>query len=145
MSNFADDPGRDVSHGTHQTAPQPSALAGSVKPSPGRLLFLNASILTTYGLYRYEPVTPEAAQRLIAEFRRAGRPLYSAVGHRATAALMTRLLGIEVPFNRVTVEHLVGESAIVLRLNQRPPEGLVLSIADIEAIGYELGLVTRLE
>ncbi len=145
MSNSADDQGRAVGHGTHQTTSQPSALAASVKPSPGRLLFLNASILTTYGLYRYEPVTLEAARQLIARFRQTGRILYSAVGHRATAALMTRLLGTEVPFNRVTVEHLVGESAIVLRLNQRPPEGLVLSIADIEAIGYELGLVTRLE
>ncbi len=145
MSNFADDPGRDVSRSAGQTRHQPPALAASPNLPSGRLLFLNASILTTYGLYRYEPVTPEAAQRLIAEFRQAGRPLYSAVGHRATAALMTRLLGIEVPFNRVTIEHLVGESAIVLRLHQRPPEGMVLSIADIEAIGYELGLVTRLE
>jgi len=33
----------------------------------------------------------------------------------------------------------------VLRLHQRPPEGVILSVADIEAIGYELGLVTRLE
>lgn len=107
-------------------------------------MFLNASILTTYGIYRYEALTCEAARQLIADARRAGRPLYSGVGHRATATLMTRLLGVEVPFNRVTIEHLPGESAIVLRLNQRPPEGVVLSVADIEAIGYELGLVTRL-
>jgi len=138
----------------HPVTPQPGHAGNKAphqspglveKPQPGRLLFLNASILTTYGVYRYEPVTPEAAQQLIAEFRRTGRDLYSAVGHRATAALMTRLLGIDVPFNRVTIEQAVGEPAIVLRLNQRPPEGLVLSIADIEAIGYELGLVTRLE
>ncbi|QUW01294.1 DUF1874 domain-containing protein [Chloracidobacterium sp. MS 40/45] len=145
MSNPADDPVQELGHSLHETPHQPAGLTTPSNRPSGRLLFLNASILTAYGVYRYEPVTPEAARQLIARFRQAGRTLYSAVGHRATAALMTRLLGIEVPFNRVTVEHLAGESAIVLRLNQRPPEGVVLSIADIEAIGYELGLVTRLE
>jgi|GEM_PF-280100 Domain of unknown function (DUF1874). len=145
MPTLANDPDRD--RGPISTLPphRPLALATQQHQLPSRLLFLNASILTAYGVYRYEPVTPEAAQQLIAECRRAGRSLYSAVGHRATAALMTRLLGIEIPFNRVTIEQLVGEQAIVLRLHQRPPEGVILSVADIEAIGYELGLVTRLE
>ncbi|MGQ9896721.1 MAG: STIV orfB116 family protein [Acidobacteriota bacterium] len=114
-------------------------------PPSRRLLFLNASILTAYGVYRYELVTLDRARQIIAEFRQSGCNLYSAVGHRSTAALMTRLLGVDIPFNRVAVEQLVGESAIVLCLNCRPPEGMVLSLADIEAIGYELGLMTRLE
>ncbi len=112
---------------------------------PRCLSLINASILTAYGLYRYEPLTVEGARRLIAQSQSNGVRLRSAVGHTATASLLTRLLGVEIPVNRIAIAQQVGEQAIVFRLNSRPPEGAILSEPELEAIGYELGLLTRLE
>lgn len=112
---------------------------------PPCISLINSSVLTAYGLYRYEPLTIEAARRLVARSQSDGVRLRSAIGHAATARLMTRLLGVEVPVSRVAIAQQVGEQAIVFRLNERPPEGVVLSEAELEAIGYELGLLTRLE
>ncbi|MCS7080909.1 MAG: YddF family protein [Chloracidobacterium sp.] len=112
---------------------------------PPCILLINASILTAYGLYRYEPLTIEDARRLVTYSQSNGVQLRSAIGHAATAKLLTRLLGVEVPVNRIAITQQVGEQAIVFRLKDRPPEGAILSETELEAIGYELGLLTRLE
>jgi hypothetical protein len=109
-----------------------------------RLTFLNAPIVTAPGVYNYEILTPQAARKLLTEFQEQNREICSAVGHEATAEVMTRLLKFPVKFNRVEFTQKTDDVALVFKLKKRAPEGTVLCCEELEAIGYELGLLTRL-
>lgn len=108
------------------------------------LTILNTSILTQYGTYTYVPLTlPEA--RGLAQVRAKQGALQSAVGHQSTADILTSLLDVPVPMNRIQYVQAPGEQALVFKLRGRPEEGKILSIPEIEALGYEFGLLARVE
>jgi len=64
----------------------------------------------------------------------------SAVGHEATAKVLSQLLGIEVPANRVTIWLKKGDKAIHFFLKQRLPEGKVLSEEELRKLEFWLVL-----
>jgi hypothetical protein len=100
---------------------------------------LNTAILTGYGEWRFEgPVPVERAR----EFLAGG--FVSAVGHVGAAEFLSRLLGVEVVVNRISVEMQPGDRAVVLRLKTRLPEGVVLTDEQMRSLPFELGLLTRL-
>ncbi len=103
------------------------------------LTLLNTSILTAYGSYRYEPLSLELAQQLVAE------GFVSAVGHDSTAQILSALLGVAVPVNRFDYQQYPGEQAVIFKLKRRPPEGAILTAEELQSIGYEFGLLTRLD
>ena len=103
------------------------------------IAILNTSILTAFGSYTYEESNLEEARELV----RADR-YFSAVGHQATAEILTDLLGVQVPMNRIAYEQPPGEVALVFKLKGRPPEGVVLDREGVEAVGYGFGLLTRI-
>ncbi len=88
-----------------------------------------------WGNWRMEPVTP--AQVAIALFPEGGRGWTSAVGHESTAAIISDLIGQNVPANRITVEPVPGDVFYCFRLLSRPPEGAILDRATLERIGFE--------
>ncbi len=105
----------------------------------GRVYVINSPILTAYGEWRFEgPLSPERARSLLES------GFESSVGHGATAGFLTQLLGVDIPENRSRIMMQPGDRALVLRLTSRIEEGRVLSAAELEAIPYELGLLTRL-
>lgn len=106
-----------------------------------KITILNTSILTCYGRFDYVPTDLEKARTLVQT--NAGE-VQSAVGHKSTADILTTLLGIDVPVNRVQYEQQVGEVALVFKLRGRPEEGKILTAEEIEAIGYDFGLIVRL-
>jgi hypothetical protein len=110
-----------------------------------RLTFLNAPILTAPGDYRYEPITLTAARDLVRDFHESGRTIQSAIGHASTAELMTTMLKYPVANNRIHFIQTPSDIALVFKLKQRAPEGVVLTRQEIEAIGYELGLLSRID
>ncbi|MCL2869812.1 YddF family protein, partial [Candidatus Saccharibacteria bacterium] len=67
----------------------------------------------------------------------------SAVGHESTAQVLTTLLGITVPMNRIQFRQAAGQVALVFKLNGRPEEGKVLTAEEIETIGYSFQKLTR--
>jgi hypothetical protein len=108
-----------------------------------QLILLNTSILTSFGTYVYKPITLEEAQELVKEFQRKGKTIQSAIGHQATAELLSSLLEVAVAANRVEYRQTTKDAALIFKLKGRPPEGKVLSREELEEIGYGFGLLTR--
>lgn len=103
-----------------------------------RLALLNTSILTTAGLYELQDISLDDARELV-----KANELDSAIGHASTAEIMSTLLGVEVPVNRQMFVQNVNQTALVFKLNGRPEEGKILSVEEIERIGYKFQLLTR--
>jgi len=59
---------------------------------------------------------------------------FSAVGHQATAELLSTLLGVQVPLNRVNVTINDGQQIIICQLLVRLAEGQVLSLPEIQSL-----------
>ena len=66
----------------------------------------------------------------------------SAVGHESTAAIMSELLGVQVPVDRIQVEPKVGDMLLCFKLKERAPEGVILDREEIEALRPEWVLMT---
>ena len=107
------------------------------------LTLLNTSIITAYGEYRYAPLTLAQARVALQECVAQNIPVQSAIGHAATAELLTQLLEYPVAANRCEFRQEVGAAALVFKLRGRVPEGRILTRAELETIGYDFGWLTR--
>ncbi len=81
----------------------------------------------------FEKIDAETAKRFI-----TNKVVQSYIGHEQTAKILSLLLGIPVSTNRSMLKITEGE-LIIFTLNQRLPEGKVLStLEEIEQIGYTI-------
>lgn len=101
---------------------------------------LNTPILTEYGTYNFVRITVDMAKEMVNDYT---EKFTSAVGHQGTAEIISRLLNVNVPMNRVAIKMQPGDSAIVFRLLERLPEGKILSAEELDVIPYEFGLLER--
>jgi hypothetical protein len=106
------------------------------------ITLLNTSILTDFGEYEYKPLAADRAGYIARAFHGCGK-LQSAIGHQATADILSELLGVPVEMNRIAYVQPVGHMAIVFKLKGRVPEGTILSREQIEAMGYDFGTLVR--
>jgi len=102
------------------------------------IAILNTSIATSDGTYSLETINLSKARQMVRNV-----DIISAVGHQSTAEILTTLLGITVPVNRIVFTQEAGQQALIFKLNGRPEEGEILSIEEIEEIGYSFKLLTR--
>lgn len=109
------------------------------------LNLLNTTIVTNEGLYRNTKVTVGEAVVLAAQAAELRVPITSWVGHEATAQAMGTILGLDVPVSRSQFSQEVGQVALCLNIRGRLPEGTVLTMAELNDIGYDFWVITRLE
>lgn len=105
-----------------------------------KITLLNTAILTAFGTFDFQPVSLSGVLDLLKTTR-----FESAIGHAATAEILSDLLGISVKVNRVEYTQGIDETAVVFRLKSRITEGKVLNRRELEAIGYEFGILRRLK
>jgi hypothetical protein len=60
----------------------------------------------------------------------------SAIGHEGSAQVLSQLLGIKIPVNRISVFLEKGDIGIHLFLKQRLPEGKVLSEEELKKLDF---------
>lgn len=104
------------------------------------VVLFNGVIATTNGVYSIDDIDVDTAKKYIEE-----KGFVSAIGHKATAEIMSTIFGQDIPMNRVQFEQQVGQEAIILKLNIRPEEGKILTRSEMERIGYSLKIMKRLE
>jgi rRNA maturation protein Rpf1 len=108
-----------------------------------KLYFLNSPIITNDGMFQYRQIRIEEAKEIAQTY--INNNCESAIGHEATAQLLSALLGFSIPAERKAISMQVDEAAIVLQLTGRLPEGFVLTdTGQLEKIGYRLGLLERI-
>ncbi len=104
------------------------------------ITLLNASILTAYGTFDFQPISLTEAKKLVRDSE-----IVSAIGHTATAEILSDLLEIKVEANRIDFFQSLDDTALIFKLKTRITEGKVLNRAEIEEIGYEFGILRRLK
>jgi hypothetical protein len=62
----------------------------------------------------------------------------SAIGHEGTAKVLSQLLGVNIPTNRISVYMEPGDIGIHFFLKQRLPEGKVLSEEELRKLDFWL-------
>lgn len=100
---------------------------------------LNCAICTEPGIYKLKTTSLEDVKELLKE-----NDFISAIGHQSTAEILSELIGIDIPMNRIQFTQEPGQTAIVFRLKNRIPEGKILSREEIEEIGYEFCTLRRI-
>lgn len=104
------------------------------------IALFNGTVATTNGLYSINDIDVDTARTYIEQ-----NGFISAIGHEATAEIMSRLLEQDISMNRIQFHQEIGQKAIVFKLNERPVEGAVLDKEEVESIGYSLKIMERLE
>jgi len=102
------------------------------------LYLINAPVLTDYGDWTFSGPLPADEVKALAR-----NGFVSAIGHPASASILSEILEQEVPLNRIRIVMQAGDLALVLRLLQRLPEGKILSHQELKQIPFEIGLLTR--
>lgn len=98
------------------------------------IYILNTTIITTPGLtYHSRRIGLVEAKSLLG--------VGTTDADRATD-LAAALLGREVAYSRAEVAMAPGDLAICVKLRTRAPEGKILTRAEVEAVGYDLVLLT---
>jgi len=89
------------------------------------------SLLEKGAIIKASPISLGEVKALIKE------GFISAVGHESTARVLGRLLGVEVPFNRVQISVEEGDVIISFQFLVRLPEGKVLGDDEVLALYQE--------
>ena len=108
----------------------------AIVPKQKKLYILNAFSLSMVDnvLLDISRISPVTATGLLKNADKMGFTVVSAVGHESTAKLLSRILGIEVPVNRVQIKMEDGDWAIVLQLLVRLEEGRVLNEQELQQL-----------
>lgn len=103
------------------------------------IYILNSPVLTSYGQFEFRgPLNINEVKTLLM------KGYDSAIGHQATADILSTLLNINIPVKRQAITMQVGDKALVFRLLTRVEEGVVLDQVQLMKLPYELSVLTKI-
>jgi len=102
------------------------------------VVLFNGTVATTNGVYSIKDIDVEKAKEYVNQYG-----FESAIGHSATAQVISNLLEQDVKVNRIQYHQVIGQIGIALKLNERPPEGNILTRDEMKEIGYSLKIIER--
>jgi hypothetical protein len=113
---------------------------------------INSPVITAPGVYfvRQAGDTNSALTMTLDEIRALlkeelkSNNVTSAVGHEASAKALETVLDIPVPVNRIEITAQPGDTIIAMKLHKRLPEGKVLSLEELNELGFTLFVITLL-
>jgi len=94
------------------------------------------SMLVPPASIRVTEVTVDDVKRVVAQ------GFVSAIGHDATAKIISTQLGVQVPVNRISIKLTSGDVLVVYQLLTRLPEGKVLNEEEMKQVAAKWYLVT---
>lgn len=103
-------------------------------PRYSRIVLLNASILTSEGNFDYKEIDIDEFKKLTD----SDIELVSAIGHESTAEILTEIVGKKIKVNRVDYKQKPTDLCLVLKLDKRPEEGVILTKEEMTKIGFSL-------
>jgi hypothetical protein len=65
----------------------------------------------------------------------------SAVGHESSAVVLSHILGVNIPFNRITIRVESGDMILAFQLEERLPEGFTPTSDELLNLKYSLRLI----
>jgi hypothetical protein len=123
-------------HYIPKTAGTASVTLDEIPKRESRVYLLNSLIipadLSESRLITMRRATVEEVKALLA------RGYTSAIGHDSTASLLSKLLGIPIPTNRISVKAEPGDVLIHFALKTRLPEGKVLTEEELKGLDFDL-------
>jgi len=104
-----------------------------------RVVFMNATIMTAVGDYSCREIDVDEARKII-----DGAPSHlSAIGHDAAAQAMSTLFDRKIEANHISYSQEIGDIAIALKMKKRAEEGTIMTLEEMEKVGYELFSIIR--
>ncbi len=99
---------------------------------------INNAVIPNPGTYTYQRIPVwQARHWVMTEWG-----FESAIGHKATAKLLSQILGVEIPANRITIYMEVGDEALVARLKTRNPQ--LGEVKEFSPEDLEFGVLRRI-
>lgn len=106
-----------------------------------KVYILNSSIIPNFGTYQYQETTFDVVEDMVWD---ENNYVISAIGHRSTAVVFSRLARKTTFANRISISMDEGDKAVVFKPKMRLQEGQVLTDDELESMEYELGILTRI-
>ena len=103
-----------------------------------RLAILNGNVASTPGGYVWVKIPIETARIFTNSMQ-----VDSYVGHESTAKTLSKLLQRPVAYRRTELIQDLGQLCIAFTLKKRAPEGTILTVREVEEVGYNIFLGYR--
>ena len=95
------------------------------------------SMIEGDAILRIKEISKEEVKEILKE------GFISAIGHQSTAEILSQLLDIPIPFNRVQIKITPNDKLIVFQVLVRLEEGKILSKEEISKLPFKFFLIER--
>jgi len=113
-------------------------MMSTPNPAPKtKKIYLLNSLVIPINFDKYSTARVSISKISIDEAKQMlSQPFVSAIGHDGTAKLLSQLLQINIPTNRIAVFLEKGDVVIAFFLKQRLPEGAILTKEQLEKLEF---------